>query len=214
MASAANADRVAHADKAMTLKHLVGSVAMNLKDGTVVAALAHLGDLRKQVDTWESNIKAEQLKKKAEAAEEIAEELIEDEEPVEFHINVTERPATCPKVTTKGSTLKIHFIGKILRTDKMFDSSFKTGSVPVKVELGDPENLQGWNEGLLDMCKGERRTLTVPASMGYGKKRHGEVPPNSALKYFIELVELSGGAQPAKAVGSSKKKKGFSKPEL
>jgi FKBP-type peptidyl-prolyl cis-trans isomerase len=192
---------------------------MDLKDSKLDAALARFGELKKQVETWESNIEAQVKEAAAEAAADAApeEELIEEEDPVEFHINITEKPANCLKVSASGSTLKIHFIGKVLKTDKMFDSSFKTGSVPIKVELGDPENLQGWNEGLLGMCKGERRTLTVPSSMGYGKKRHGEVPPNSALKYFIELVELSGGVaakESDKGTNAMKReeKGGFSKP--
>ena len=86
--------------------------------------------------------------------------------------------------------------------------------VPVKVELGAEDTLKGWNEGLVGMCVGERRTLTVPAFMGYGSKRHGEVPPNSALQYFIELVELSGGTAAPKRAPGDEKKGGFKKPEL
>lgn len=29
--------------------------------------------------------------------------------------------------------------------------------------------IAGWEKGLLDMCPGEKRILTIPSDMGYGK---------------------------------------------
>ena len=47
---------------------------------------------------------------------------------------------------------------------------------------------------ILDMCEGERRTLTIPYTLGYGEKGiPGKVASYSNLKYMIELVEFSGG---------------------
>ena len=195
-------DGMAHMDKALQVKHLVGLISMDLKEKDGLdAALGRFDKIREAINTWEANIKAEQDERAADAAAAEGEPVIAEEDQVDFSINVTQKPARCDKISTMGSTLKIHFIGKVLKSGKMFDSSFKTGSVPVKVELGAEDTLKGWNEGLVGMCVGERRTLTVPAFMGYGSKRHGEVPPNSALQYFIELVELSGGtAAPKRAL--------------
>ena len=39
---------------------------------------------------------------------------------------------------------------------------------PATFMLGRGEVIQGWEEGLLDMCVGEKRKLSVPASMAYG----------------------------------------------
>jgi len=38
-----------------------------------------------------------------------------------------------------------------------------------------------WDEGLLDMCIGEKRTLTIPPSYGYGDRGVGPIPGGSVL---------------------------------
>jgi FK506-binding protein 2 len=51
---------------------------------------------------------------------------------------------------------------------------------------------KGWEEGLVGMCKGEKRRLTVPADLAYGRKGIIDiVPPNSALVFDIELLNFS-----------------------
>ncbi len=46
---------------------------------------------------------------------------------------------------------------------------------PVWFTLGIKEVLKGWDKGLKDMCTGERRKLTVPPSLAYGKEGKGNV---------------------------------------
>lgn len=41
--------------------------------------------------------------------------------------------------------------------------------------------IKGWDEGLLDMCIGEKRTLTVPPEKGYGNRGMGPIPAGSTL---------------------------------
>jgi FKBP-type peptidyl-prolyl cis-trans isomerase len=38
-----------------------------------------------------------------------------------------------------------------------------------------------WDEGLLDMCIGEKRTLTIGPSYGYGERAVGPIPAGSTL---------------------------------
>lgn len=46
---------------------------------------------------------------------------------------------------------------------------------PVWFTLGIREVLKGWDKGLLNMCTGERRKLTIPASLAYGKEGQGNI---------------------------------------
>jgi FK506-binding protein 2 len=41
-----------------------------------------------------------------------------------------------------------------------------------------------WDEGLLDMCIGEKRTLTIPPEYGYGQRSMGPIPAGSTLGMY------------------------------
>ena len=47
--------------------------------------------------------------------------------------------------------------------------------------------IQGWEQGLLDMCIGERRKLTIPPSLGYGGRA---IPAYSTLVFDVELLNI------------------------
>lgn len=47
--------------------------------------------------------------------------------------------------------------------------------------------MDSWEEGLLDMCIGEKRTLTIPPSKGYGQRAMGPIPAGSTLSKSFGL---------------------------
>jgi len=48
---------------------------------------------------------------------------------------------------------------------------------PFTFQIGVGQVVKGWDEGLLDMCVGEKRKLIVPPHLGYGEHGAGEVIP-------------------------------------
>lgn len=59
---------------------------------------------------------------------------------------------------------------------------------PFTFQLGVGQVIKGWDQGLADMCVGEKRKLIIPPHLGYGKQGAGNVIPGGnlpTLYYFI-----------------------------
>jgi peptidylprolyl isomerase len=97
-------------------------------------------------------------------------------------------PGTQDTTAQKGDTLIVHYEGK-LEDGTLFDSSYNRGT-PFEFHLGAGEVIKGWDVGLLGMKVGGRRVLTIPPELGYGDSQAGKIPPNSTLKFTVELLDV------------------------
>lgn len=62
---------------------------------------------------------------------------------------------------------------------------------PFQFELGTRQVIAGWDEGIQGMHVGEKRRLTIPATLGYGDRGVGEIiPPDSILIFDVELLKI------------------------
>ncbi len=92
---------------------------------------------------------------------------------------------------TTGQTCVMHYTGW-LYTDgvkgKKFDSSVDRGQ-PFEFKIGVGQVIKGWDEGVSTMKVGGKRTLIIPAALGYGARGAGGViPPNATLMFDVELL--------------------------
>jgi peptidylprolyl isomerase len=87
-----------------------------------------------------------------------------------------------------GDNVQVHYTG-LLTNGVKFDSSLDRGE-PISFPLGRGRVIKGWDEGIQKLRVGERATLIIPASLGYGSKGagNGDIPPDATLIFIVEVV--------------------------
>jgi len=115
-------------------------------------------------------------------------------QPAFQKIDVTAGTGTVMAAT--GNTLTVHYSGYLYDdsvTDKRglrFDTS-RTVGTPMSVKLGANAVIAGWEQGLLGMKAGGKRTLIIPAEMAYGSTAKTNIPANSPLIFDVEVTSIT-----------------------
>lgn len=95
--------------------------------------------------------------------------------------------------TVRGDRVEVHYTGWL--DDKgekgqKFDSSVDRGRT-FSFILGTGRVIKGWDEGVAGMKIGGKRTLYIPAGLGYGSRGAGRsIPPNADLIFDVELIGI------------------------
>lgn len=71
-----------------------------------------------------------------------------------------------------------------------FDSNLGADQNPFNFPLGRGQVIKGWDQGIVGMRVGGKRTLKIPAELGYGAQDMGKIKPNSDLYFTIEMIGL------------------------
>jgi FKBP-type peptidyl-prolyl cis-trans isomerase FkpA len=105
-----------------------------------------------------------------------------------------DHPAGTGKEALPLTTAVVNYTGWLYVPDapdgrgEKFDSS--VGREPFSFRIGMGQVIQGWDDGVQGMKVGGKRTLIVPASMGYGAGGAGPIPPNANLIFEVELLDV------------------------
>lgn len=95
-----------------------------------------------------------------------------------------------------GDTATVDYYGTIYTTGRRFDSSWdRRESADFPIDRGGI--IHGFYQGLQGMRVGGRRTIVIPAELGYGAQANGPIPANSTLAFTVDLL----GVRPAAPTG-------------
>lgn len=98
------------------------------------------------------------------------------------------------KMPSDNDEVKVHYTGTLITGEK-FDSSVDRGQ-PAQFPVNGV--IPGWTEALKMMKAGTKAKLFIPPNLAYGPQGRPGIPPNSALIFDVELIEVVGAKAPAK----------------
>lgn len=101
----------------------------------------------------------------------------------------------------KGNKIKVEYTGK-LEDGSVFDSSKNHGK-PLEFEVGSGQVIKGFDEGVLDMKVGDKKTLTLKPEEAYGPRRDelvskvpkDKLPPGDVKEGMMLTVKSPEGHQ-------------------
>ena len=95
-------------------------------------------------------------------------------------------------VATTGDSVTVNYVGA-LTNGTVFDASANHQETAngFTFNLGAGQVIKGWDQGIVGMKEGGKRTLIIPASLAYGPQAVGDIiPANSALVFQVELLKV------------------------
>ena len=161
-------------------------------------AIIRVGEDAEKFDASEENFEklVSESQKREAALKAAAHEKVEKEIETRFPNAVKTNTGLRYIITKEGSgtaspkygqAVTVHYQGQLLN-GKIFDSSLIRRE-PAVFAVG--QVIEGWNEALMTMKKGEKRTLIIPPDLGYGEYGYpGVIPPDSYLIFDVELLDF------------------------
>ena len=106
---------------------------------------------------------------------------------------VKDAPKNAP-IAKEGQKVTVHYTGwldekgkKGKKVDSTLDRNQK-----FSFQLGQKRVIRGFDEGIASMKVGEKRRLTIPPHLAYGKNKIGDIiPENATLIFDVELLEVA-----------------------
>uniref|UniRef100_A0A672R885 peptidylprolyl isomerase n=1 Tax=Sinocyclocheilus grahami TaxID=75366 RepID=A0A672R885_SINGR len=104
-------------------------------------------------------------------------------------IKTYHKPESCGRTVQVSDYIRYHYNGTLL-DGTLFDSSH-TRMRTYDTYVGIGWLIAGMDQGLLEMCVGEKRIITLPPFLGYGENGDGsDIPAQASLVFDVVLLDL------------------------
>uniref|UniRef100_A0A8C9VL39 peptidylprolyl isomerase n=1 Tax=Scleropages formosus TaxID=113540 RepID=A0A8C9VL39_SCLFO len=124
--------------------------------------------------------------------------LVFDIHVIDFHnpkdtveIRVTQKPEECNLTSAANDLIRYRYNCSLLDGTLIYSSDHQ--EKPPETVLGTFRVIEGLDEGLRDMCVGERRVVIVPPHLGHGENGARDVPGSAVLLFELELTHIQKG---------------------
>ncbi len=89
----------------------------------------------------------------------------------------------------RGDLVSVLYVGRLL-SGETFDQNINR-EAPFTFRVGRDSVIQGWDQVLQLMKKGERRLVIIPPELAYGTRgKSPNIPRNATLLFLIELIDF------------------------
>lgn len=90
-----------------------------------------------------------------------------------------------------GNTVSVLYVGQFLN-GKVFDQ-YQEREQPFTFRIAREQVIEGWDQVLQLMKRGEKRLVIIPPELAYGSRgQPPKIPRNSTLVFEIELLDFKG----------------------
>eukprot|EP00163_Fabomonas_tropica_P032025 TRINITY_DN785_c0_g1_i2.p1 TRINITY_DN785_c0_g1~~TRINITY_DN785_c0_g1_i2.p1 ORF type:complete len:329 (-),score=111.95 TRINITY_DN785_c0_g1_i2:2655-3641(-) len=195
--------------KHQPLTNLKRKPSNELDDDTSTKKRRSSTEDKKKKKEAEERAKEEEYKKQAEALRKRQEKLLKEKQAAEarqkkesggLRLNIDmkhpsgliyrDTKAGSGKKAQKGRPVSVHYTGRLQKNGRVFDSSRKRGK-PFQFMLGKGQVIRGWDIGVEGMQVGQKRTLTIPAKLGYGARgAPPDIPGGATLVFDVECMKV------------------------
>ncbi|XP_077125405.1 peptidyl-prolyl cis-trans isomerase FKBP9 [Ranitomeya variabilis] len=103
-------------------------------------------------------------------------------------VEVQYMPEECERKSQAGDYVRYHYNGSLL-DGTFFDSSYSRNHT-YDTYIGKGYVIAGMDEGLLGVCIGEKRRITIPPHLAYGEEGTGKIPGSAVLVFDIVIVDF------------------------
>lgn len=95
------------------------------------------------------------------------------------------------KTIEAGDTVSVHYVAKVWRTGKTFDSTWSAG--PASFPLGTGQLVAGFEEGLVGQTVGSQVLIVIPPDKGYGADGNPQigVKGTDAMVFVIDILSTT-----------------------